>query len=232
MHQGKIRAYLVRLCKNYDLADDIAQETFLTAFRKLQSYKGEGNFSGWLFRIAHNCFLQHIRRTKRRTEITEQFGTEQELQTTQYDSLSTGQMDLEQALRQLNSDETSTITLCHSYGFSHQEVADILDMPLGSVIADRGFSERAEQRIAKSTNARRNIFLITGFCWPALVVICASPQTIYADFSTLVLSLEFGSIYSYALSEFQSLSALQLPYPTIAAALLSLASVASMAVRA
>ncbi|MDA0280785.1 MAG: RNA polymerase sigma factor [Proteobacteria bacterium] len=64
MHQGKIRAYLVRLCKNYDLADDIAQETFLTAFRKLQSYKGEGNFSGWLFRIAHNFFLQHIRRTK------------------------------------------------------------------------------------------------------------------------------------------------------------------------
>jgi RNA polymerase sigma-70 factor (ECF subfamily) len=133
MHQGKIRAYLVRLCKNYDLADDIAQETFLTAFRKLQSYKGEGNFSGWLFRIAHNCFLQHIRRTKRRTEIIEQFGTEQELQTTQYDSLSIGQIDLEQALTQLNSDETSTITLCHSYGFSHQEVADILGMPLGSV---------------------------------------------------------------------------------------------------
>jgi hypothetical protein len=103
-----------------------------------------------------------------------------------------------------------------------------------AVIADRGFRERAEQRIAKSTNARRNIFLITGFCWLALVVICASPQAIYADFSTLVLSLEFGSIYSYALSGFQSLSgsAQQLPYPTLAAALLSLAAVASMAVRA
>ncbi len=133
LHQGKIRAYLVRLCKNYDLADDIAQETFLTAFRKLQSFKGEGSFSGWLFRIAHNCFLQHLRSTKRRIQITEQYGTQLELQTVQYDSISTEQMDLEQGLSQLGSDEIATITLCHSYGFSHQEVAEILNMPLGSV---------------------------------------------------------------------------------------------------
>tara|TARA_B100000809_G_scaffold103302_1_gene101937 strand:- start:11660 stop:11875 length:216 start_codon:yes stop_codon:yes gene_type:complete len=42
-------------------------------------------------------------------------------------------MDMEQALAQLNKDETATITLCHSYGFSHQEVSDILKIPLGSV---------------------------------------------------------------------------------------------------
>ena len=152
MHQGKIRAYLVRLCKSYDLADDIAQETFLTAFRKLKSYKGEGNFSGWLFRIAHNCFLQHIRKTKRRIEITEQFGTQQELQTEQYDALSTEQMDLEQALTQLNPDEISTITLCHSYGFSHQEVSDILDMPLGSVKSNISRGKVKLQKILTKPN--------------------------------------------------------------------------------
>jgi RNA polymerase sigma-70 factor (ECF subfamily) len=152
MHQGKIRSYLVRLCKNYDLADDIAQETFLTAFRKLQGYKGEGNFSGWLFRIAHNSFLQHIRKTKRRIEITGQFGTQQELQSTQYDSISTEQMDLEQALAQLNPDETSTITLCHSYGFSHQEVSDILDMPLGSVKSNISRGKVKLKEILTKTN--------------------------------------------------------------------------------
>ena len=133
MHQGKIRAYLFRLCKNYDVADDMAQETFITAFRKLNSYKGTGNFSGWLFSIAHNCFLQQLRRTKRHSEVTEQWGTEQEIHAERYDDISTEQMDLEQALSQLNPDETATITLCHSYGFSHQEVSDILGMPLGSV---------------------------------------------------------------------------------------------------
>jgi hypothetical protein len=103
-----------------------------------------------------------------------------------------------------------------------------------AVIADRGFTERVEQRIDKSNTARRNVFLITGFCWLALVLISTSPQAIYADFSTLVLSLDIGNLYSYGLSEFQSLSssALQLPYPTIAAALLSLAAAASMVVRA
>ena len=152
MHQGKIRAYLVRLCKNYDLADDMAQETFLTAFRKLQSYKGEGSFSGWLFRIAHNCFLQHIRKTKRRIEITDQFGTQLELQTEQYASISTEKMDLEQALVQLNPDETATITLCHSYGFSHQEVSDILDMPLGSVKSNISRGKVKLQKILTKPN--------------------------------------------------------------------------------
>lgn len=152
MHQGKIRSYLVRLCKNYDLADDIAQETFLTAFRKLQSYKGEGSFSGWLFRIAHNCFLQHIRKTKRRIEITDQYGTQQELQSVQYDSISTEQMDLEQALAQLNSDETSTITLCHSYGFSHREVSDILSMPLGSVKSNISRGKNKLKELLATTN--------------------------------------------------------------------------------
>jgi hypothetical protein len=103
-----------------------------------------------------------------------------------------------------------------------------------AVIADRGFSERVEQRMVKLNTARRNVFLVTGFCWLALVLIAASPQAIYADFSTLALSLDISSIYSYVLSQSQSISdtAQALPYPTVAAALLSLAAVASMAIRA
>lgn len=156
MHQGKIRSYLVRLCKNYDLADDIAQETFLTAFRKLPSYKGEGNFSGWLFRIAHNCFLQHLRKAKRRIEITDQYGTQQELQTEQYAAISTEQMDLEQALVQLNPDEIATIALCHSYGFSHGEVSDILDMPLGSVKSNISRGKTKLREILSKTSGLEN----------------------------------------------------------------------------
>lgn len=103
-----------------------------------------------------------------------------------------------------------------------------------AAVADRGFSERVEQRIGKLNTARRNVFLITGFCWLALVLIAASPQAIYADFSTLALSLDINSIYSYVLSQFQALSgsAQQIPFPTLAAAILSLAAVASMTIRA
>ena len=102
-----------------------------------------------------------------------------------------------------------------------------------AVIADRGFSERVAQKMRRLNTARRNIFLITGFCWLALVLIAASPQAIYTDFSTLALSLDISSIYSSVLNQIQSLSgsAQQLPYPTLAAALLSFAAVASMAIR-
>lgn len=103
-----------------------------------------------------------------------------------------------------------------------------------AVIADRDFSERVMRRIARLTSSRRNVFLITGFCWLALVFITASPQAIYADFSTLVLSLDIANIYSFAFGQIQTLSSTvqQLPYPTVAAALLSLGAVASMAIRA
>lgn len=133
MHQGRVRAFLVRLCKQYDVADDLAQETFISAFRKLDSYKGSGSFSGWLYRIAYHCFLQHRRSVSRRVEVTADYVSQLDVLTDRYDSISTEQMDMEQALAQLNTDETATITLCHSYGFSHQQVSDILQMPLGSV---------------------------------------------------------------------------------------------------
>ena len=128
-----MRAFLLRLCKQYDVADDLAQETFINAFRKLSSYKGSGCFPGWLYRIAYHCFLQHRRSVSRRLEVTDHYIGQLEVLSDRYDSISTGQMDMEQALAQLNTDETATITLCHSYGFSHQEVSDILKMPLGSV---------------------------------------------------------------------------------------------------
>ena len=133
MHQGKIRSFLVRLCKQHDIADDLAQETFITAFRKLQSYQGTGSFSGWLFRIAYNCFLQHCRSLNRRTEITEEYIKQIEVLTDSYDSISSEQIDMEQAIAQLKQDEIAAISLCHSFGYSHQEVSDILKMPLGTV---------------------------------------------------------------------------------------------------
>ncbi len=61
-HQGTVRALLRRLCRgNAAQADDLAQETFLLAWRKLAQFRAEARFSTWLFRIAHNCFLQAYR---------------------------------------------------------------------------------------------------------------------------------------------------------------------------
>ena len=133
MHQGKIRAFLVRLSKNYDIADDLAQETFISAYRKLSTYAGKGSFQGWLFKIAYNNFVQYQRSAKRRSEVSEQYAVQMEVLNEKYETLSYQQYDLEKAMRQLNEQENASISLCHSFGHSHQEVADILQLPLGTI---------------------------------------------------------------------------------------------------
>ena len=62
-HQGMVRAQLRRLLHGDEAAaDDLAQETFLLAWRKLDQFRGEARFSTWLYRIAYSCFLQAVRK--------------------------------------------------------------------------------------------------------------------------------------------------------------------------
>ena len=131
--QARVRTFLARLCRDYDLADDLAQETYVTAYQKLASFKGSGSFEGWLCKIAYNRFLQHKREDRRKQEILSQYRDMLEVQSSRYESATDIQLELEKAMSALNHPEAAAITLCHSFGFSHQEVAAILDAPLGTV---------------------------------------------------------------------------------------------------
>src|SRR3989440_3857715 len=67
-HQSSVRACLRKLTSgNAALSDDLAQETFILAWRNLKSFRQEARFSTWLYRIATNCWLMHAR--KRREEL-------------------------------------------------------------------------------------------------------------------------------------------------------------------
>src|SRR5512140_1976163 len=64
-HQSPVRATLRRLTAgDHALADDLAQETFMLAYRNLKSFRQEARFSTWLFRIATNAFLAEARKRK------------------------------------------------------------------------------------------------------------------------------------------------------------------------
>ena len=54
------------------LADDLAQETFLRAYKNIRSFRGEARFSTWLYRIAYNCFREDARRRKEFVGIKEE----------------------------------------------------------------------------------------------------------------------------------------------------------------
>jgi RNA polymerase sigma factor (sigma-70 family) len=130
-HQGMVRAQLRRLLHGDEAAaDDVAQETFLLAWRKLGQFRGESRFSTWLYRIAYSCFLQTVRK---RPWAEEEAG-EDELERFPASAPPVDlQLDLQRAMQQLSSAEQVVLLHCMQLGLSHDEAAYVLAMPLGTV---------------------------------------------------------------------------------------------------
>ena len=66
LHQSRVRAFVSRFVREDDVADDLAQEVFINAFRSLKDWRPEGAFASWLFVIARNRTLEHLRAERRR----------------------------------------------------------------------------------------------------------------------------------------------------------------------
>jgi RNA polymerase sigma-70 factor (ECF subfamily) len=128
-HERVVRGFLARLAGS-DRADDMAQETFLTAWTKAAAFTGEGRYKGWLLRIAWRTFLMDTRGRGRRLPAYSGIGEAPE----QADR-SDAERDLivEDALSRLKEADRAAVVLCLVLGHSHSEAAQILDMPLGTV---------------------------------------------------------------------------------------------------
>jgi RNA polymerase sigma-70 factor (ECF subfamily) len=128
-HQSKVRGFLRRLARNdAALADDLAQETFLEAWRKIGQYRGEGSFGAWLCGIAWSRFLMELRR--RKEEPVEDIG---DTEGSDPRSAADARLDLEKAMARLAPVERAALTLCYALGHSHGDAAEILGLPLGTV---------------------------------------------------------------------------------------------------
>jgi RNA polymerase sigma-70 factor (ECF subfamily) len=130
-HQSAVRGLLRQLTRSdLALADDLAQETFLKAYKNIRSFRGEAKFSTWLYRIAYNCFREDARRRKELVGIDEtQLEAEQDPQTVD----PALRHDLMHALQLLPLHERSAVLLCCQNGLSHDEAARVLEIPLGTV---------------------------------------------------------------------------------------------------
>jgi RNA polymerase sigma factor (sigma-70 family) len=130
-HQSSVRGLLRQLTRtDIALADDLAQEAFLRAYKNIRSFRGEAKFSTWLYRIAYNCFREDARRRK------ELVGIDQARWESKSDPQATDpglRHDLMHALSLLPLHERTAILLCCQNGLSHEEAARVLDIPLGTV---------------------------------------------------------------------------------------------------
>lgn len=132
-YQSPVRAFLTRMARgDSHLADDLAQETFLKAWRKMPSYRGGARFSTWLFGIAINEFRTVAR--SRKEFIAHDFSEDSpEPEAAATDSNTRLRLDLTEALKRISSEERAAILLCCQNGLSHEEAATVLGCPLGTV---------------------------------------------------------------------------------------------------
>jgi RNA polymerase sigma-70 factor (ECF subfamily) len=150
------------MVRDRELAEDLAQEVFLKAYRALDSYDADRKFSSWLFKIAHNSTIDHLRRGELQTvplepETSEDRGLAAVLEdpTTVTPEqrllgvdLGTG---LAEAIRELRPVYREVILLRHREGLSYQEIAEVTGASLGTVKTNL---HRARRDLAERLRAR------------------------------------------------------------------------------
>ena len=132
-HQSRVRAVLCRLTKgDHALADDLAQETFVLAWKNLRAFRFEARFSTWLYRIAFNAWQTEARK---RHEITLEDPDSAPPPEDFDDAIpaTVAHIDLERAMAVLTDGERAAIAACYYADLSHEEAARALGVPLGTV---------------------------------------------------------------------------------------------------
>lgn len=131
-HQSAVRHFLRHLSGgDAALADDLAQETFLQAWRSLARFAGQSSFPTWLLGIAHNHWRNARRRSRPVPLETEHLETLEPVPSSV--PLSDLKNDLARAMRSLDPEEQAALHLCYQQGLSHREIAAVLMWPLGTV---------------------------------------------------------------------------------------------------
>jgi RNA polymerase sigma-70 factor, ECF subfamily len=131
--QSWLRNLLRRLCGNPALADDLAQQAFLKAWRGIGGLKANGAFGSWLRRMAVNVWYDHLRRNDP-LEATVPSGEEASELFGSVDMPPVAEaIDLHRALATLAAPVRLCVVLSYGEGLTHTEIAEVTRFPLGTV---------------------------------------------------------------------------------------------------
>lgn len=148
----------LRLARNPSDAEDLVQETYLRAYRAFQTFEEGTNLRAWLYRILTNAFINLYRKRQRQPQtVSEEEVPEWYL----YDRLAEGEVeasaearvldsipdeDVQGALQDLPEQFRLTVLLADVEGFSYREIADILGVPIGTVMSRLHRGRRALEK--------------------------------------------------------------------------------------
>lgn len=132
-HQSQVRNFLRKLTSDVSAADDLAQDCFLHAWDKLQTFSGRGSFIGWLLKVAYTTFLQSKRKSKRYAEVLDEAGYVAQMESRSYTQNSDEVSDLDKLLAVLTQEERAIMVMSYACGLSHREIGEATGLPVGTI---------------------------------------------------------------------------------------------------
>lgn len=147
-YERPVFSLIYRMVRDREIAEDLSQETFIKVLNAIASYRPEFKFSSWVFKIANNTAIDHLRRKELDTLSLEgsphaatpeameatalQLGTER---ASPLDHVAARELggEIEAAINRLRPEYRSCILLRHVEGRAYEEIAEILGLPLGTV---------------------------------------------------------------------------------------------------
>ena len=133
-HQSAVRTVLRRLTRgDAGLADDLAQETFVLAWRNIRHFRFEARFSTWIYRIAINAWRSEARKKRELLLDADSEDAPADLGMSEEMPDIVARVDLERAMASLSEGERAAIAACYYADLSHEEAAQALGIPVGTV---------------------------------------------------------------------------------------------------
>ena len=164
-YQRPIAAYVYRMVGDYDAALDLTQEVFIKVYNSLARYRSEFKFSTWIYKIAHNAAIDHLRRySVREQAISKGLHPEKREVAVESRKLTPEQeserrercSEIENVVRLLPAAYRELILLRHSHDLSYDEIAEVTGLPLGTV----------KNRLFRAREAMRDVLVQRGITKP------------------------------------------------------------------
>jgi RNA polymerase sigma-70 factor (ECF subfamily) len=159
-YEDMLRPFAFNLTKSREATEDLIQDTFYRALSNREKFAEGTNIKAWLFTIMRNIFINNYRRDQKKHTVTDTSDNQYLLNSTKKTEKNGSErsfmaQDIEHAMEEVSKDFTEPFMMYHN-GFKYQEIADKLDLPLGTVKSRIFFARKELQARLKDLGIRNS----------------------------------------------------------------------------